>query len=92
MLSLEQAPKVLLKLTIIGCSGGVARYQHNIMPQPQRFPMCTEYLADAAAQQIAYHSVAQPFGCNNPEAGFLCARTLAGIGEGTEHKKTPCCG
>ena len=92
MLSLEQALKVLLKLTIIGCGGGVARYQYNIMPLPQRFSVGSEYLPDAAAQKIAHHGVAQPFRCNNPESGFLCARTLAGIGQGAEHKKTPCCG
>ena len=92
MLSLEQAFKVLLKLTVIGCGGGMARNDYYIMPPVQRFSVGSENLAYAAAQQIAHHGVAQPFRCNNPEAGFLCACTLAGIGEGAEHKKTPCCG
>lgn len=80
MFSLEQALKVLLKLTIIGGGSGVARYQHNIMSLPKRFSVGPEYLSNAAAQQIAHHGVSQPLRCNNPEAGALCARTLAGIG------------
>ena len=92
MLALEQTSEILLKLGI-GCGGrGVPRNQHNIVPAFQWLPMRADNFAYAPAKKIAHHGVAQPFRCNNPESGFLCARTLAGIGQGAEHKKTPCCG
>ena len=75
-----------------GSGGGVAWDEHHIVPMLQRLPVCAHYLADAAAQQVAHHGVAQSLRRDNPEAGFLCTRTLAGVGQGAEHKKTPCCG
>ena len=89
---LEQTLKILLKPGIAGSGGGVARYQYHIVPVLQRFSVGAQYLAHAPAKQIPHHSVAQSPGRDNPEAGFLCARTLAGIRQGAEHKKTPCCG
>ena len=91
MPTLEQALKVLLQLGITGGGGCVARYQHYIVPVLQRFSVGAQYLAHAPACKISHHGVSKPFGRDNPESGFLCARTLAGIGQGAEHKKTPCC-
>ena len=92
MFSLEQALKVLLKLTIIGGGSGVARYQHNIMSLPKRFSVGPEYLSNAAAQQVAHYCVTQPPGGDDSEARPLYTRTLARVGEGGEYKKPPCCG
>ena len=92
MLSLEQAQEVLLKLGVCGGSGGVAGNEYHIVPVRQRVPVCAKYLAQSAAQQVAHYGMAQPLGGDNPEAGFFSTRTLARIGEGGEHKKTPCCG
>ena len=92
MFSLEQALKVLLKLMVGGCGGSVARYDDYVMPLLQRFAMCPQNLAYASAQQITHHGMPQSLGCDNPETGSFCTRTLTRVGKGAEYKKTPCCG
>ena len=89
---LEQTLKILLKLGIAGSGGGVARYQYHIVPVLQRFSVGAQYLAHAPAKQHADNCVSEFPGGDNPESGFFRARTLAGIRQGAEHKKTPCCG
>lgn len=92
MPALEQTAEVLLKLAVAGCGCGVARYDNDVVPPLQRCPMRAQDFAHAPAKQIAHHGMPKPSGRDNPETGFLRTRTLARVGQGAEHKKTPCCG
>ena len=92
MTALEQTLEVFLKLSIGGGGGAVARNEYHIVPMLQRFAMSPQNFTHTPAKQIPNYRVAQSFSRDNPGAGFLCVCTLAGIRQGAEYKKTPCCG
>ena len=92
MFTLEQTQEVLLKLSVGGGDGAVARNEYYIVSVSQWLTMRPQYLADAPAQLVAHYCMAQPPGGDDSEARPLYTRTLAREGEGGEYKKTPCRG
>lgn len=91
MLALEEFLEIFLKLLVGSCGGCVPGNDDNVVPKAEGVAMFPHYLAHAPAKQYADNCVSEFPGGDNPESGFFRARTLAGIRQGAEHKKTPCC-